>query len=122
MREIRVRNLTSPDWLKRDCVVSELMQQGDYATRVVRRCTYHIESKTTLPSTSDSIPWALNLDPLPPRQVFVSKNLDPETGDEQVIYKVLGHFYVVLERTVFCVGYRHILSMDVDTADTFSES
>ena len=56
MREILVRNLTSDDWLKRDCVVSELMQQGDYATRVLRRCTYRVESKTVLPSTEDSIP------------------------------------------------------------------
>ena len=48
MREIIVRNLTSSDWLKRDCVVSELMQQGDYATHVIRRCTYRVESQTPL--------------------------------------------------------------------------
>lgn len=114
MREILVRNLTSPDWLKRDCVVTESMEQGDYTTKVIRRCTYRIESRTALPSTSDSVPWAQHLDPLPPRQVFVTKGLDPETGGERVVYKVLGHFYVVWGRDVFCVGYRHILSMDID--------
>jgi len=116
MREILVRNLTSTDWLKRDCVVTELMQQGDYATRVIRRCTYRVESQTVLPSTRDSIPWARNLDPLPPRQVFVTKDLDPDTGGERVVYKVLGHFYVVWGRAVFCVGYRHILSMDIEAS------
>ena len=116
MREILVRNLTSSDWLKRDCVVTELMQQGDYATRVIRRCTYRVESQTILPSTRDSIPWAQNLDPLPPRQVFVTKDLDPDTGGEQVVYKVLGHFYVVWGRAVFCVGYRHVLSMDIEAS------
>ena len=114
MREILVRNLTSDDWLKRDCVVTELMRQGDYATRVIRRCTYRVESQTALPSTPDSIPWAQNLDPLPPRQVFVTKDLDPDTGGERVVYKVLGHFYVVWGRSVFCVGYRHILAMDIE--------
>src|SRR3989338_8741588 len=114
MREISVRNLTSTDWLKRDCVVTECMQQGDYTTRVVRRCTYHVESKTELPSLQDSIVWARNLDPLPPRQVFVTKDLDPDTGGERVVYKVLGHFYVVWGRSVFCVGYRHILAMDIE--------
>ena len=118
MREILVRNLTSSDWLKRDCVVSELMQQGDYATRVMRRCTYHVESRVAVPSTDDSIQWARTLDPLPPRQVYVTKDLDPDTGDEQVTYKVLGHFYVVLGREVFCVGYRHVLSMVVQTSET----
>ncbi len=122
MREILVRNLTSTDLLKRDCVVTELMQQGDYSTRVVRRCTYHVESQTLLASTSDSIRWAMNLDPQPPRQVFVTKNLDPDTGAERVIYKVLGHFYVVLERTVFCIGYRHVLSMDIDGQQTVSDT
>ncbi|MBI2104633.1 MAG: hypothetical protein HYT90_03490 [Candidatus Omnitrophica bacterium] len=117
MREILVRNLTSADWLKRDCVVSELMRQGDYATRVIRRCTYRVESQTELPSTHDSIPWARNLDPLPPRQVFVTKDMDPETGGERVVYKVLGHFYVVWGRSVFCVGYRHILAMDIDATE-----
>jgi len=50
MRDIVVRNLTSPDWLNRDCVVTERMQEGDFTTRVVRRCTYRVESQTTLPS------------------------------------------------------------------------
>ena len=120
MREILVRNLTSSDWLKRDCVVTELMQQGEYATRIVRRCTYHVKSRVTVPATSDSIQWAKTLDPLPPRQVYVNKDLDPDTGAEQVTYKVLGHFYVVLDREVFCVGYRHILSMDIGTAECLS--
>ena len=117
MREILVRNLTSSDWLKRDCVVTELMRQGDYATKVIRRCTYHVESKTAMPSLSDSIQWAHNLDPLPPRQVFVTKDLDPDTGGERVVYKVLGHFYVVLERDIYCVGYRHILSMNIEAEE-----
>ena len=117
MREIRVRNLTSSDWLKRDCVVTERLQQGDYTTQVVRRCTYHIESQTALPSMVDSAQWARNLDPLPPRQVFVTKDLDPETGGERVVYKVLGHFYVVWGQAVFCIGYRHILSMDIEAPE-----
>ena len=115
MREIFVRNLTSSDWLKRDCVVTERMHQGDCATKVVRRCTYRVQSKTALPATCDSIVWARNLDPLPPRQVFVTKDLDPDTGGERVVYKVLGHFYVVWGREVLCVAYRHLLAMDVDS-------
>ena len=114
MREIVVRNLTSSDWLKRDCLVTELMQQGDYATKVTRRCTYRVKSRTAFAAISDSIPWAKNIDPLPPRQVFVTKDLDPDTGGERVIYKVLGHFYVVWGREAICVAYRHILAMDVD--------
>lgn len=113
MREIVVRNLTSSDWLKRDCVVSEHMQEGDFHTDVVRRCTYRVESQTTLASTRDSIQWAHNLDPVAPRQVYVTKDVNPETGAERVVYKVLGHFYVVMERSVFCIGYRHILAMDI---------
>ncbi len=113
MRSILVRNLTSSDWLKRDCVVTELMQEGECVTTVTRRCTYRVESQTTLSSTNDSIAWARNLDPLPPRQVFVTKTLDPTTDVERVMYKVLGHFYVVWDRAVFCVSYRHVLSMDV---------
>ena len=114
MREIVVRNLTSSDWMKRDCLVSELMRQGGYSTRVVRRCTYRVESRTALTSLGDSAHWAQGLDPLPSRQVYVTKDLDPDTGGERVVYKVLGHFYVVWERDIVCVGYRHILAMNVD--------
>jgi hypothetical protein len=118
MREIRVRNLTSGDWLKRDCVVTELVRQGDFATRILRRCTYRVESRIPLASTDDSMAWAEHtIDPLPPRQVFVTKDLDPDTGGERVVYKVLGHFYVVWGRDVLCVGYRHILAMDVEAPD-----
>ena len=114
MREILVRNLTSSDFLKRDCVVTEVMEQGDFTTRVVRRCTYNVESETTLPATLDCAQWAKNLDPHPPRQVFVTKDLNPDTGAERVIYKVLGHFYVIWGHSVFCIGYRHILSMNIE--------
>ena len=122
MRDIVVRNLTSPDWLNRDCVVTERMQEGDFTTRVVRRCTYRVESQTTLPSMRDSIDWARNFDPYSPRQVFVTKDLDPETGAERVVYKVLGHFYVVWGRVVFCVNYRHVLSMDIEGDESFSDT
>ena len=121
MREIVVRNLTSGDQLNRDCVITEQMQQGEYVTKVVRRCTYRVASETTLPSTRDSIRWAQNLDPMPARQVFVTKGLDAETGGERVIYKVLGHLYVVWGRMVFCVKYRHILSMDIEVSETLSD-
>ena len=121
MRQIVVRNLTSRDWLKRVCVVTERIRQGEYTTEVLRRCTYRVESQTPLASTRDSIQWAKNLDPLPPRQVFVTKDLDPDTGTERVIYKVLGHLYVVWGREVYCVGYRHILSMDIESPEVEME-
>ncbi len=117
MREIVVRSLTSNDWLKRDCLVTEVMRQAGTVSTVTRRCTYRVESTVTVPSTSDSVTWARNIDPHPPRQVFVTKELDPDTGQEQITYKILGHFYVVLDREIFCIGYRHILSMMVTSPD-----
>ena len=39
MREVVVRSLTSGDWLNRDCLVTEVMQQGDYVTKVTPRCS-----------------------------------------------------------------------------------
>jgi len=117
MREIVVRSLTSDDWLKRDCLVTEIMRQGEATTTVTRRCTYHIESRITVPAIGDSIQWAQRLDPHPPRQVYVTKEFDPQLGNERVTYKVLGYFYVVTNREVVCVGYRHVLSMALDTPE-----
>lgn len=122
MREVIVRNLTSDDWQRRDCVVTEQIQQGDYRTEVVRRCTYRVESETALPSNCDAISWAKNLDPIAPRQVYVTKDMNPDSGAERVVYKVLGHFYVVMRSSVFCVGYRHILSMDIGPGDSTPDS
>jgi len=93
------------------------MQHGEYGTEVIRRCTYRVKSQTTLPSLNDSVKWAQQLDPLPMRQVFVTKDIDPDSGGERVTYKVLGHFYVVHKKIVFCVGYRHLLSMDIEAAE-----
>jgi len=122
MREILVRSLTSGDRLNRDCLVTEVMRQAECLTTVTRRCTYHVASRVTVPSTDDSIRWAKSLDPLTPRQVYVTKDLDPDTGRERVTYKVLGHFYVVLGREVFGVNYRHVLSMAVEERVTFCDS
>ncbi len=118
MREIVVRSLTSQNQLNRDCLVTETMRQGEAVTKVLRRCTYHIESRITVPAMGDSIQWAMRLDPHPPRQVFVTKEFDPELGNERVTYKVLGYFYVVMDREVVCIGYRHVLSMAVDAPES----
>ena len=117
IREIVVRSLTSGDWRNRDCVVTEIMRQGESMTTVTRRCTYRIESRMTVPALNDSIQWAQRLDPHPPRQVFITKEFDPELGTEHVTYKVLGSFYVVMEREIVCIGYRHVLSMAVATPE-----
>ena len=122
MRDIVIRNLTSGDWHNRDCLVTEVMRQGESVATVTRRCTYRVEARTTVLSTDDSIRWAKTLDPHLPRQVYVTKDLDPETGHERVVYKVLGSFYVVLDREVFCIGYRHILAMTVEPTETSCDS
>lgn len=122
MRQIVVRSLTSDDWLNRDCCVTEVMQQGDLTTKVTRRCTYHVESRVTVMSTDDSIQWARNLDPRPARQVYVTKELDPDTGHERVTYKILGHFYVVSDDQILCIGYRHILAMAVEGEESECET
>ena len=113
MREIVVRSLTSQDWVNRDYRVTEVMRQAGELTRVMRRCTYRVEGRVTVPSMPDSIRWARTVDRSAPRRVYVTKEFNPETGHEQVTYKVLGHLYVVLDRDVYCVGYRHILAMGI---------
>ena len=118
MRDIIVRNLTSQDFRNRDCLVREIMRQGELVSTVIRRCTYHVESRATVLSIDDSIRWAQTLDPLPPRQVYVTKDLDPDTGQERVIYKILGYLYAVTTNEVFCIGYRHILEMTVEPDET----
>lgn len=118
MREIQVRRLTSENWRQRDSLITERMNFGQYSTKVVRRCTYRIESETPLACTEDSINWAnSHIEPKAPRRVFVKKDIDPDTGMERVVYKVLGHIYAVCDRVIFRVGYRHILSMDVEGTD-----
>ena len=116
-REILVRSLTSNDRLNRDCLVTEVMRQGETTTRVIRRCTYHVESRITVPALEDSVKWAQRLDPVPTRQVYVTKEFDPRTGNEHVTHKVLGYFYVVMEREVVCIGYRHVLTMVVEAPE-----
>ncbi|OGX13001.1 MAG: hypothetical protein A3I71_01020 [Omnitrophica WOR_2 bacterium RIFCSPLOWO2_02_FULL_63_16] len=121
LREITVRSLTSHDRLNRDCLVTEFMRQAGMMTKVARRCTYRIVSRVTVPSLQDSIAWAKDLDPLPDRQVYVHKDVDPHSGDERVTYKVLGYLYVVVDREVLCVSFRHVLSMSVESADASCE-
>ena len=121
MRDILVQSATSGDRLNRDCRVTEIMRQGDCLTTVTRRCTYRVEERVTMPSMDDTIRWAQRLDPLPPREVYLTKDLDPGTGQERITYKVRGHFYVVLEDEVFCVGYRHVLIMRVEPDDPYCD-
>ena len=117
MRDIIVRNLTSHDLRNRDCLVREVMRQGDLVSTVIRRCTYHVELRATVVSMDDSVRWAQTIDPVPSRQVYVTKDMDPDTGQERVVYKILGYLYAVAKNEIYCIGYRHILEMTVQPDD-----
>lgn len=113
-RLIQFKCLTSHDRKQRDVTVEEKLRNALFQTKIVRRCTYAVSRQVSVSSYDDCAIWAkTTFNTTTPRQVFVTKKIHPATGAEDIVYKVLGHFYSVLDKTIYKVQYRHLLSMRI---------
>lgn len=116
MREILYRNLTSEDRRKRDCLLTELMDEGGTTTHLEKRCTYFVKRSAAVveQETQQALEGqGVRVDAATPHHIFVRKERDNGTGIERFTYKVLGHFYVMMGERMFTVAYRHMLQMEI---------
>jgi hypothetical protein len=115
MRELVLKNITSEDHRKRDCIIKERLYKNGIATRTERRCFYYVKDVIEIKSLKDFKKLTkLKINPAnqKKRNFHIMRIKDAETGHERLICKACGTIYAIMSHKMYCIGFMHSFKID----------
>lgn len=116
MREIRIQTNTSENHKRKNLSIVEMINQEGFVAKAEKKFVYYVADQgfqpevEITPGTSEP-PTALG--GKKDRHVWIKKIFDKKSGTSQMIYRVIGSFYVVQNLHVFAVVFMHSIKFDV---------
>lgn len=121
MRELVFKTLTSLDKNKRDIFIQETLEKEGMRAKVERHCRYFILSHAHVEDPNDLEQLAklknANL-PYQKRHYFILKTHDAQLGEDGLLCKVAGSFYVVSGTEVYCIVFVHSYKIKFSNANS----
>jgi hypothetical protein len=110
MREVVFRNLTSAGSRKKDIFLQEVFENNGVMAKTERRCFYYIKDVIQVESPDDLKRWmdlqkesAANVK----RHFYVFKEHNDKLGEDRLLCKILGMFYIIVENSVYAIAFLH---------------
>ena len=110
MREVVFRNLTSVNSRKRDIFLREVFEKDGLVSKTERRCFYYVKDIKHLDDPQELQQWmAAQHQPavVNKRQFYIFREHSDSHGEDRLLCKILGVFYVVVESTVYTIAFLH---------------
>lgn len=116
MRDIIIKTSTSPNHKRKNlCIVETIDQQGMKA-RAEKKYSYYVSEKNPFHDPEEMKSW-INAQSVSlqkkDRHVSIHKRFDEQTGMGQMIYRVIGSFYIVQNLHIFAVVFMHSIKFDM---------
>ena len=116
MREICIKTSTSENHKRKNLCIVEMIDQDGIIARAEKKFAYYVSEQSPFVDADKMKNWLdvqaqsnLKKD----RHVSIRKVVDPKTGIGQMIYRVIGSFYVVQDLHVFAVVFMHSIKFDM---------
>ncbi len=117
MREICIRTTTSGNHKRKNLSIVEVINQGGIVARAEKRFSYYVSEQQNAFKDPENLQAWFNLQAQSyhkkDRHVSIRKTIDPKSGAGQMIYRVIGSFYVVQDLHVFAVVFMHSIKFDM---------
>jgi hypothetical protein len=110
MREVVFKNLTSVNSRKKDILLQEVFEKDGLVAKTERRCFYFIKDIVHLEKQEDLQKWMNVQDGsgvAAKRQFYIFREHNDKLGEDRLLCKILGSFYVIVDNTVFTVAFMH---------------
>ena len=118
MREICIKTTTSENHKRKNLLITELIDQEGMVAKAEKKYSYYVSEQGLSADAEQLKSWAeLHNQPYHKknRHVSIRKVYDGKTGVGQMIYRVIGSFYVVQNLHVFAVVFMHSIKFDMLT-------
>ncbi len=119
MREICIKQTESTNHKRRNLSIVELIDQGGMMARAEKKFSYYVFEQNTTQDPAQLNSWMEAQSVMgtkKDRHVSIKKIFDNKTGVGQMIYRVIGSFYVVQNLHVFTVVFMHSIKFDMISA------
>ena len=116
MREICIRQTESPNHHRRNLSIVEMIRENGLVARAEKKFSYYIFEQNPLADPDHLKNWmqaqqAMNTKK--DRHVSIKKIFDNVSGTGQMVYRVIGSFYVVQNLHIFAVVFMHSIKFDM---------
>ena len=116
MREICIKTSTSENHKRKNLQIVEMINQDGIVARAEKKFAYYVSEQSALADEDKMKHWPeiqAQTYQKKDRHVSIRKTVDPKTGVGQMIYRVIGSFYVVQDLRVFAVVFMHSIKFDM---------
>ncbi|MGH7197703.1 MAG: hypothetical protein ACREH5_03070 [Candidatus Omnitrophota bacterium] len=118
MREIFIRTTTSTNHKRKNLSIVETIRRGGLQARAEKKYAYYVSEQNPFHDPADLKHWMdaqASTYQRKDRHVSIKKTYDNATGIGQMIYRVIGSFYVIQDLHIFAVVFMHSIKFDMLT-------
>ena len=119
MREIFIKTTASQNHKRKNLSIVEKIDQNGFIARAEKKFSYYVSEKNWFQDPKEVKSWLELMTKArqkKDRHVSITKRFDHKTGEGQMIYRVIGSFYVVQDLHIFAVSFMHTIKFDMLTA------
>ena len=116
MREIMINTKTSDNRKRKNLSIVEIIDQDGMVARAEKKYSYYVSPHNPFPDENEMKKWLSAQQQgyqKKDRHVSIRKTFDKDTGLGQMIYRVIGSFYVVQNLNIFAVVFMHSIKFDM---------
>src|SRR3989338_9693667 len=116
MREICIRQTESVNHHRRNLSIVEMIRENGLVARAEKKFSYYIFEQAPEQDPEQLQSWMQTqqtMNTKKDRHVSIKKIFDNKTGTGQMVYRVIGSFYVVQNLHIFAVVFMHTIKFDM---------
>ena len=116
MRQIFIKQTESSNHHRRNLSIVEMNHEKGMVARAEKKFCYYVSEQNFLEDPTHLNNWMENqktLNTKKDRHVSIRKTFDNKTGTGQMVYRVIGSFYVVQNLHLFAVVFMHTIKFDM---------
>jgi len=113
MREICITQSLTNHNKRKNLKIVETIDQENFVARAEKKYSYFVTEQTQVKDVEELKLLQDQTYKKKDRHVSIKKMFDPKTGMGQMVYRVIGSFYVVQNLHVFAVVFMHSIKFDM---------
>ena len=116
MRDICIKQTESINHHRRNLSIVEMIHENGMVARAEKKFSYYIFEQNALENPEHLQHWMetqKTLNAKKERHVSIKKIFDNKSGTGQMVYRVIGSFYVVQNLHIFAVVFMHSIKFDM---------
>jgi len=116
MREISIQTKVSENHKRKNLSIVEIIDQEGFIARAEKKYSYYVSEQNPVQDQKQLKAWVdlqSQTYQKKDRHVSIRKTFDHKTGLGQMVYRVIGSFYVVQNLHIFAVVFMHSIKFDM---------